>query len=128
MTPSQDDEYAPELFPSLPIIDGLVSAIEGAAATNHLILAAHLAFQLSRLLHKFHWIPYAIHFDDLATDVLEALPSSDPQPLREFRLMVYRQAALDHLFLGHLDMAAERFAVAVSLLTGEDVTRCSCLP
>lgn len=119
MATAHDDDYAPEFFSSLPIIDGLVSAIEAAVNGGDSMLAAYLAFQLSRLLLKFHWIPYAIHFDDLATDVLEALPPSDLQPLREFRLMVYRQAALDHLLLGHLTVAAERFAMALGLLTDE---------
>lgn len=120
MASSQDDDdYAPRFFSSLPLIDALVSAIEGAIATHDFVMVACLALQLSHLLHKFHWFPYAIHFDDLAIDALEALPTSEISSHRELRLTVYRQAALDHLLLGHLDDAAERFVVALGLLTDE---------
>lgn len=119
MSDSQDDDYAPGYYSSMLIIDALLSAIAGAMAIGDSVWVASLAYQLSLLLNKLCWIPSAIPLDDLAIDGLESLPRSDPFLHRDLRLMVYRQAGLDHLLLGHLYAAAERFNVAMGLLNYE---------
>jgi hypothetical protein len=115
-TPGDNDPPPQHFLSSLPLIDALATAAEEAVAANELDMAASFALQLSRIVHKFHWMKYAVAFDDLAVEAVEALPESERIHLHEFRLVVFRQNALDHLLLGDLDIASERFIVALSLL------------
>lgn len=87
-----------------------------AVVSGALLAAARLAMAASSLLIKFDQIRSAVDFDSRAVKAVEMLPDASSAPARSIRVKGLRRSGMNHLLLGHVDLAVVQLQSAQRLV------------